>query len=67
VIFHRPGMITAAHHLVDVYEHCRCRFLVQQQKDNAWTGLRKTADWQNRYFQPASMAFQELDFWLAQR
>jgi phosphatidylserine/phosphatidylglycerophosphate/cardiolipin synthase-like enzyme len=53
-------------HVMDVYDHYRWRYLVQQQKDQAWTGLQTTPGWQDRYFQPGSMAFQELEFWTAE-
>lgn len=53
-------------HVMDVYDHYRWRYLVQQQKDNAWTGLQTTPAWQDRYFQPSSMSYQELNFWLGE-
>jgi phosphatidylserine/phosphatidylglycerophosphate/cardiolipin synthase-like enzyme len=52
-------------HVMDVYDHYRWRFLVQQQKAHAWTGLQTSPDWQDRYFQPGSMAYQEIAFWLS--
>ena len=51
-------------HIMDVYDHYRWRFLVQQEKTHAWTGLVTTPDWQNRYFQPGNMAALELQFWM---
>lgn len=54
-----------ATHVMDVYDHYRWRFWIQQQKEHAWTGLQTNPDWQDRYFQPASMAYQELAFWMS--
>jgi len=52
-------------HIMDVYDHYRWRFLVQQQQQHAWTGLVTTPDWQNRYFQKGNMASMELQFWMS--
>jgi phosphatidylserine/phosphatidylglycerophosphate/cardiolipin synthase-like enzyme len=51
-------------HVMDVYDHYRWRYLVQNQKSHAWTGLQTTPDWQDRYFQKGNMASQELEFWM---
>jgi phosphatidylserine/phosphatidylglycerophosphate/cardiolipin synthase-like enzyme len=52
-------------HIMDVYDHYRWRYLVQQEKTKAWSGLQKTPDWQDRYFQPGNMAYMELQFWMS--
>ena len=51
-------------HVMDVYDHYRWRYMVQQQKEHAWTGLVTTPDWQTRYFEPNNMAYRELEFWM---
>lgn len=51
-------------HVMDIYDHYRWRYSLQEHKAKGWTGLKTTADWQDRYFQPGNMAYQELDFWL---
>jgi phosphatidylserine/phosphatidylglycerophosphate/cardiolipin synthase-like enzyme len=61
----RPLAEAYVTHIMDVYDHYRWRYLVQQEKTQAWTGLQTTPDWQERYFQPGSMAFQELQFWMS--
>lgn len=61
----QPLALAYTTHIMDVYDHYRWRFLVQQQQQHAWTGLQTTPDWQDRYFQPASMAYQEIEFWMS--
>jgi phosphatidylserine/phosphatidylglycerophosphate/cardiolipin synthase-like enzyme len=67
VIFrgNRPLALAYTTHIMDVYDHYRWRFQIQQKKQQAWTGLVTTPEWQDRYFQPGSTAYQELDFWLS--
>ena len=66
VIFrgNRPLAMAYTTHVMDVYDHYRWRFAVQNKQTQAWTGLVTTPDWQDRYFQPGSMAYQELAFWV---
>ena len=52
-------------HVMDVYDHYRWRYWVQKEGNKAWTGLQTTPDWQDKYFQPANMAYQELEFWMS--
>jgi phosphatidylserine/phosphatidylglycerophosphate/cardiolipin synthase-like enzyme len=52
-------------HIMDVYDHYRWRYMVQQQKQHAWTGLQTTPHWQDKYFQPGNMAYQELEYWFS--
>jgi len=54
-----------ATHVMDVYDHYRWRYMVQSEKQHAWTGLKTTPQWQDKYFQPGSMAYQELEFWFS--
>lgn len=52
-------------HVMDVYDHYRWRYMIQQQKQHAWTGLQTSAQWQDKYFEPGNMAYLELLFWMA--
>jgi phosphatidylserine/phosphatidylglycerophosphate/cardiolipin synthase-like enzyme len=61
----QPLALAYTTHIMDVYDHYRWRFLVQQQQQHAWTGLQTTPEWQDRYFQPGSMAYQEIEFWMS--
>jgi len=60
----QPLALSYTTHIMDVYDHYRWRFMVQQKQTNAWSGLQTTPDWQERYFQPASMSYQEIEFWM---
>jgi hypothetical protein len=51
-------------HIMDVYDDHRWRCQIQGKQQHAWTGLVTTPDWQQHDFQPASMAYQELEFWV---
>jgi phosphatidylserine/phosphatidylglycerophosphate/cardiolipin synthase-like enzyme len=61
----QPLALSYTTHVMDVYDHYRWRFWVQKAGDKAWTGLQTTPDWQDKYFQPANMAYQELEFWMS--
>jgi phosphatidylserine/phosphatidylglycerophosphate/cardiolipin synthase-like enzyme len=37
-------------HVLDVYDHYRWRYTLQQHPDTAWKGLSNTPDWQDKYF-----------------
>lgn len=50
-------------HVMDVYDHYRWRYLLQDKKRNAWTGLEPSDRWQNKYFQKNSDAMREMKFW----
>ncbi len=67
VIFrgNRPLALAYTTHIMDVYDHYRWRYQIQQKKQQAWTGLVTTPDWQDRYFHQGSTAYQELEFWLS--
>ena len=54
-----------AAHVLDVYDHYRFRFLVQQRHDNAWSSIDPTDGWQDKYFSPKSAARKEAAFWQA--
>lgn len=56
-----------ATHLIDVYDHFRWRFLLQEDPRLAesFGGLERTPAWQDKYFRPGSRARKELAYWLA--
>src|SRR5262249_46350752 len=54
-----------ATHVMDIYDHYRWRYIVQKEKQHAWTGLQTTPTWQDKYFQPGNAACQEIQFWLS--
>jgi len=53
-----------AAHVMDVYDHYRWRFMVQQKGNAAWTGLVTNDAWQDRYFKAGTGSNRELDFWM---
>jgi phosphatidylserine/phosphatidylglycerophosphate/cardiolipin synthase-like enzyme len=54
-----------AAHVLDVYDHYRFRYQVQQQGANAWAGLEATDQWQDKYFAADSPYRAEIAFWQA--
>lgn len=61
----QPLALSYTTHVMDVYDHYRWRYWVQQAGSKAWTGLQTTPDWQDKYFQQANMAYLELEFWMS--
>src|SRR5205085_2192097 len=60
---HRALAEAYAVHVMDVYDHYRWRWHRQEQGDQAFTGLKRTAaEWQDKYFASAQS---EVAFWLA--
>jgi len=53
-----------AAHVMDVYDHYRWRFILQQKGNAAWTGLIPNDSWQAKYFVPGSASLRELSFWM---
>ena len=53
-----------AAHVMDVYDHYRWRFLLQQKGNQAWNGLVINDSWQDKYFVSSSLNARELDFWI---
>jgi phosphatidylserine/phosphatidylglycerophosphate/cardiolipin synthase-like enzyme len=53
-----------ATHVMDVYDHYRWRYLLQQHGSKAWMGLAPSDDWQDKYFQADGAAARELAFWM---
>ena len=49
-------------HVMDIYDHYRWRWLLQQHGNHAFTALKRTPDWQKRYFTTLRA---ETAFWLA--
>jgi phosphatidylserine/phosphatidylglycerophosphate/cardiolipin synthase-like enzyme len=52
-------------HVIDVYDHYRWRFLLQQKHEAAFKNLDDTTSWQDKYFKPGSAAKREVDFWMS--
>jgi len=61
----QPLALSYTTHVMDIYDHYRWRYLIQQKGKSAWTGLQTTPDWQEKYFQLGNMAYQELQFWMS--
>jgi hypothetical protein len=61
----QPLALSYTTHVMDIYDHYRWRYWIQQKGKSAWTGLQTTPAWQDKYFQPANMAYQELQFWMS--
>jgi len=53
-----------AAHVMDVYDHYRWRFMLQQKHAAAWNGLVTDDRWQNKYFFAGSASSRELAFWM---
>jgi phosphatidylserine/phosphatidylglycerophosphate/cardiolipin synthase-like enzyme len=59
---HRALAEAYAVHVMDVYDHYRWRWLLEEQKQAAFTGLKRTsAEWQGKYFEKLK---EEVAFWL---
>jgi len=54
-----------AAHVMDVYEHFRWRYTLQQQGATAWTWLATDDTWQDYYFAPNSPANKSFNFWFS--
>jgi phosphatidylserine/phosphatidylglycerophosphate/cardiolipin synthase-like enzyme len=64
---HQPVALAYATHVIDVYDHFRWRFLLQEDPELAekFDGLNRKPDWQNSYFKIDSKARQETAIWLS--
>jgi hypothetical protein len=60
----RPLAEAYAAHVMDVYDHYRWRYMLQQKGNSAWTGLAVTDSWQDKYFMENSASARELAFWM---
>jgi len=54
-------------HVMDIYDHYRWRFALQQRSHAAWSGLSRTDNWQDAYLARASAKGHELAFWMLAR
>jgi hypothetical protein len=52
-----------AAHVLDVYDHYRWRYIMQQKHDQAWNGLKADDSWQDKYFSSTDSARKEFQFW----
>ena len=59
---HRKLAEAYAVHVMDVYDHYRWRWLLQEHGDKAFTGLKPTPSWQDRYF---GRLQGEVAFWIS--
>jgi len=53
-----------ATHVMDIYDHYRWRFMLQQKHAAAWNGLATDDSWQDKYFYSESASARELKFWM---
>lgn len=51
-------------HVMDVYDHYRFRYEIQQNKKDAFSGLDPSDDWQNKYFDETNAASKDTSVWL---
>ncbi|MBI3560352.1 MAG: hypothetical protein HY080_01350 [Gammaproteobacteria bacterium] len=63
---HKPLAAAYATHVMDIYDHYRWRYVLQQLKTKAFTGLEGSPAWQKKYFATDSPARQETLFWTGQ-
>ncbi len=54
-----------ATHIMDIYDHYRWRYTLQQKGGSAWSGLAIDDSWQDKYFMKDSLAKKELNFWMS--
>lgn len=52
-----------ATHVLDVYDHYRWRYWMQNSGNKVWTGLKKDDSWEDTYFDPNSDAQKDFKFW----
>jgi phosphatidylserine/phosphatidylglycerophosphate/cardiolipin synthase-like enzyme len=52
-----------AAHVLDVYDHYRFRYQVQQQGNKAWSALEASDGWQDKYLASGSRYQSEASFW----
>ena len=54
-----------ATHVLDIYDHYRFRFMIQQNGTDAFNGLVPDDTWQDRYFDPTDSASSDMNTWFA--
>lgn len=59
----KPLAAAYAAHVMDVYDHYRWRFILQQGGASVWNGLVSNDTWQDKYFRAHSASARELEFW----
>jgi phosphatidylserine/phosphatidylglycerophosphate/cardiolipin synthase-like enzyme len=52
-----------AAHVLDVYDHYRWRYWIQNSGKKVWTGLQTDDSWEDTYFDPTSDAQKDFKFW----
>jgi phosphatidylserine/phosphatidylglycerophosphate/cardiolipin synthase-like enzyme len=62
---HRELAQAYATHVLDVYDHYRFRYVLQQQGAQAYAGLQPTDTWQDKYFDPSNPASHDPAVWFA--
>lgn len=50
-------------HVMDIYDHYRFRYVIQQNGTHAFSGLRTDDGWQDKYFDSANPASRDMDVW----
>jgi len=63
---HNPLAQAYLTHIMDIYDHYRWRFTVQDQGKSSFSGLDPTPKWQDKYFVTNSSARRESLFWTGQ-
>jgi phosphatidylserine/phosphatidylglycerophosphate/cardiolipin synthase-like enzyme len=51
-------------HIMDVYDHYRFRYHIQQHAQDAFNGLETDDNWQDKYFDVNSDTRKEIEFWM---
>jgi phosphatidylserine/phosphatidylglycerophosphate/cardiolipin synthase-like enzyme len=60
----KPLAAAYASHVMDIYDHYRWRFMLQNKGASAWIGLASTDGWQDKYFKEGSASAREIEFWM---
>jgi phosphatidylserine/phosphatidylglycerophosphate/cardiolipin synthase-like enzyme len=50
-------------HVMDIYDHYRFRYVIQKQGTQAFSGLARGDEWQDKYFDQANPASHDADVW----
>jgi phosphatidylserine/phosphatidylglycerophosphate/cardiolipin synthase-like enzyme len=60
---HRALAQAYAVHVMDIYDHYRFRYVIQQQGTQAFSGLDRDDAWQDKYFDPVDPASCDASVW----
>jgi phosphatidylserine/phosphatidylglycerophosphate/cardiolipin synthase-like enzyme len=52
-----------ATHIMDVYDHYRWRFKMQNEQERTWDSLYRDDSWQDKYYSQTSSYRNDMDFW----